>query len=164
MSFRGVFPLDFISKQWKNPQIIQTSVDKSPRYRAQVIASFFSVRKLNVLLRWELEEVQCHPDPGALRWKERQGTHGHTGCWIWIRSLLASTVQNVAGIRQLCSWGLPATPVALLHPLLKGNQHIFQKFHSQFSMFLSFRPFWSDTRGMGECMFCYRGREEGLIS
>lgn len=164
MSFRGVFPLDFISKQWKNPQIIQTSVDKSPRYRAQVIASFFSVRKLNVLLRWELEEVQCHPDPGALRWKDRQGTHGHTGCWIWIRSLLASTVQSVAGIRQLCSWGLPATPVALLHPLLKGNQHIFQKFHSQFSMFLSFRPFWSDTRGMGECMFCYRGREEGLIS
>lgn len=67
MSFRGVFPLDFISKQWKNPQIIQTSVDKSPRYRAQVIASFFSVRKLNVLLKWELEEVQCHPDPGALR-------------------------------------------------------------------------------------------------
>lgn len=67
MSFRGVFPLDFISKQWKNPQIIQTSVDKSPRSRAQVIASFFSVRKLNVLLKWELEEVQCHPDPGALR-------------------------------------------------------------------------------------------------
>ena len=154
MSFRGVFPLDLISKQWKNPQIIQTSADESPRYRAEVIASL-----LNVLLKWELEEGQCHPDPGALPWKERQGTHRHTVCWIWIHSLLASTIPNVAGIRQFCSWGLQATPAVQLHPLLKGNQHIFQKFHFQFSMFLSSRPFWSDSRGIGECTFCFRGRE-----